>query len=34
YIEKKLFTWLSLRMHRAARQEEYLAIAGAESWRI
>ncbi|GAI91442.1 unnamed protein product, partial [marine sediment metagenome] len=34
YIEKKLFIWLSLRLHRAARQEECLAIVGAESWRI
>ena len=30
YIEKKLFIWPSLRQQRAARQEECLAIAGAE----
>ena len=31
YIEKKLFIWPSLRQQRAARQEECLAIDGAES---
>ena len=31
YIEKKLFISPSLRIERAARQEECLAIVGAES---